>query len=366
MKKTTNMFNDEINDKFKGKIVVLDSYINQRTKINFHCNECGLNFCTTPQSILHTTYGCPNCANTALKKALLKSHRNSIYGKLIDEYPNISKQWDFNKNVDIDINDISSKSGQRVWWICSHCGESYQAKVCAIVNGSGKCICSTCYRKLLPQIKVDSYVQSKGSFAEHYPQLLREWCYELNIDIEPTKLTDSSNKKVWWTCQVCGHQWKAKIAKRTAGEGCPYCARHTKSSLQIKIEDYVRTRYDYQLLNEHNCVLICYNPNTGYRLLYDNEIIINNDTRLVVECHGEQHYRVCGWTYTQAKAEHCSPQEILTYQQWKDEYKKQYALDNGYYYLAIPYTAEKDDQYKQLIDDKIHEILTLSQQNECI
>ena len=53
------------------------------------------------------------------------------------------------------------------------------------------------------------------------------------------KLTDKSNKTVWWKCNICGYSWSTKIAKRTAGEGCPHCVRHTRSSLQIKIENYI-------------------------------------------------------------------------------------------------------------------------------
>ena len=32
-------------------------------------------------------------------------------------------------------------------------------------------------------------------------------------------------------------------------------------------------------------------------------------------------------------------------------------VEQDYEYLAIPYWTEKDQSYKQLIDDKIHEIL---------
>ena len=48
---------------------------------------------------------------------------------------------------------------------------------------------------------------------------------------------------------------------------------------------------------------------------------------------------------------------LLDYKKIQDNYKKQYALDNGYYYLEIPYWTEKDDSYKALIDNKINEIM---------
>ena len=363
MNKTNVDFCNEIKDKFNGNIIVLDDYIDKKTKINFHCNACNIDFFTSPQSILHTTYGCKQCGNKVVREKLMRKNIESS-GRLVDKHPDIAKQWAYDKNLDIDINNISPKSGQRVWWTCTQCGNFYQAKVCAIVNGTGNCVCHSCYLKSLPQVKVDSYVKSKGSFAEHYPDLMLQWCYDLNTDIDPTKITAKSNKRVWWHCNKCGHKWHTKVAKRTMGEGCPYCARHTKSALQIKIEDYINNKYSYRLLNEHHCTLTCYNPKTGYRLLYDNEVIINDDIHLIIECHGEQHYRICGWTYTQAKDEKCAPQKVLEYQQWKDNYKKQCALDNGYFYLEISYLDEDNDQYQSIIDSKIHEILSLTKQND--
>ena len=361
MTKTHEEFCIEIYNRFKGNIVVIGTYVEQHTEIEFYCKTCNINFFSTPQSILHSTYGCKQCGYRAAKKKLMRKNIE-INGKLFDKYPNIAKQWNYKMNVDIDINDISPKSGQQVWWTCAICGEPYQAKVCGIVNGTGRCICHSCYTKSLPQVKVDAYLKSNGSFAEHYPDLMLQWDYEKNQGIDPMKLTDKSNKTVWWKCNTCGYSWSTIIAIRTAGEGCPRCVRHARSSLQIKIENYIQSTYNYKLLNEHKCNLRCKNPQTGYWLLYDNELIIDANTWLIIECHGQQHYDVCGWTYTQAKEEKCSPEEILKYQQWKDTYKKDYALSQGYYYLEIPYWTERDESYKTLIDSKIHEILTLTTQ----
>ena len=79
--------------------------------------------------------------------------------------------------------------------------------------------------------------------------------------------------------------------------------------------------------------------------------------------HGEQHFRITPFTTMGANRAHITPEEQLADQQWRDEYKKQYALSHGYYYLEIPYYTEKDDSYKHLIDDKINSILTI--QNDC-
>jgi hypothetical protein len=357
MIKTDEQFAKEIYDRFDGNIVATGKYNGNKSKMDFHCNKHNLDFQSTPQSITHTKHGCQSCAREAMRKIQIKNRTNCQYGRFVDEHPELVNLWDYSRNTNIDINDLSSKSGQKVWWICTQCGEPYQSKVCHIVNSSCQCICANCNNKNFAQKKVKSYLEKKGSFADHYPHILEEWDYELNQGLDPFNFTDKSNQKVWWKCKVCGHKWKTNIAKRTEGKGCPYCARHTKSDLQIKIEDYIRNTYDFELLNEHSCTLNCSNPKTGYRLLYDNEVCISDDIKLIVECHGQQHYEICGWTYTQAKAEKCSPDDILHYQQWKDKYKKQFAISQGYHYLEIPYWTESDESYKTLIYDEIHKIL---------
>ena len=65
-----------------------------------------------------------------------------------------------------------------------------------------------------------------------YTTLIQEWDYELNKDLDPTKLTYGSNKKAWWICPKCGNEYQATIAHRTAKNkptGCPSCG-HKKGA----------------------------------------------------------------------------------------------------------------------------------------
>ena len=56
-------------------------------------------------------------------------------------------------------------------------------------------------------------------------QLMATWNYEKNIelDINPKKITLGSHTKVWWKC-LDGHEWQATIKDRNRGKGCPYCS----------------------------------------------------------------------------------------------------------------------------------------------
>ena len=61
--------------------------------------------------------------------------------------------------------------------------------------------------------------------------------------------------------------------------------------------------------------------------------------------------------YFHSKEDKTSIKEAFEYQKWKDDFKKNYALEQGYNFLEIPYWKVKDGSYKKLINNKIKEIL---------
>ena len=65
-----------------------------------------------------------------------------------------------------------------------------------------------------------------GKITEQFPEISAEWLTEKNhISIE--QITAGSQHKVWWECSTCSHHWKASVANRCHGTGCPKCSgRH--------------------------------------------------------------------------------------------------------------------------------------------
>lgn len=136
-----------------------------------------------------------------------------------------------------------------------------------------------------------------------------------------------------------------------------------KSSIQCATELHLLDNYDYPLLHEFRCTISAVNPLTNKKMPYDNELIIG-DSHLIIEVNGDQHYRITNFTVYKSKYDGITPEEELKMQQYRDKVKMDYVLSlENYYYLAIPYTAFKDDSYKTLIDNKISEILSLITQN---
>jgi predicted nucleic acid-binding Zn-ribbon protein len=62
-----------------------------------------------------------------------------------------------------------------------------------------------------------------------YPDLVAELHPDRNPTLEdPSAIAAKSNRKLWWRCQRCGHEWEATVGARAAGSGCPECDRRRK------------------------------------------------------------------------------------------------------------------------------------------
>lgn len=74
--------------------------------------------------------------------------------------------------------------------------------------------------------------EKENSLLVVHPELESEWDYEKNL-IDPSKISFSSGKKVWWKCSVCKNEWFASIAHRAAGRGCPSCSKKKQAKSKI-------------------------------------------------------------------------------------------------------------------------------------
>lgn len=55
-------------------------------------------------------------------------------------------------------------------------------------------------------------------------ELMKEYYFEKNKDVDLDNLKPFSSKKVWWKCSKCFYEWQAKIYNRsTLNRGCPNC-----------------------------------------------------------------------------------------------------------------------------------------------
>jgi len=82
-------------------------------------------------------------------------------------------------------------------------------------------IASEQFVKLLAQ---KNKVVFEKSISFLFPDLAKQWHPTKNGPLLPEHFTPGSHKKVWWKCQKGeDHEWKAIVASRSKGLGCPIC-----------------------------------------------------------------------------------------------------------------------------------------------
>ena len=164
--------------------------------------KCGHEWQATVADRTNGDTGCPYCAN---KKVL------PGFNDLQTKYPEISKEWNYEKNGNTKPTDVAYGSNKKVWWKCDK-GHEWQTRIVSRTSiGIG---CPICSNKIV--------VRGYNDLATTHPALAREWNYEKNGGIKPTDVTYGSTKKVWWKCEK-GHEWQAVIFTRSQGRGCPIC-----------------------------------------------------------------------------------------------------------------------------------------------
>lgn len=64
--------------------------------------------------------------------------------------------------------------------------------------------------------------------------LMDEWDYEKNIDLDPSRLAIGSNKKAAWICSLCGNKWETSIYHRAIkGSCCRKCSSRRRKDFNV-------------------------------------------------------------------------------------------------------------------------------------
>lgn len=145
----------------------------------------------------------------------------------------------------------------------------------------------------------------------------------------------NSSTKVIWNC-VQGHHWEATPQSVTNGTGCPHCSNGR----------YKGERLTRGVLEEHGIEFQVQKKFPDLkridRLSYDFFIPSMN---ILIECQGVQHYKPTTFFHGE------NAEEGFAYQQERDQLKREYAWQNGYYLLEISYKDYRKDRIKAILED---------------
>lgn len=128
------------------------------------------------------------------------------------ESPHLIKEWSDKNEVSFD--NVTVGSHLKIWWK-GGCGHEWEAVVKNRVKGAGCPYCSG-----------NKILKGFNDLTTLFPDVASEWS-EDNYPLKPEMFTAKCNKEVRWRCKN-GHEWKARIADRTDGHGCPVCSRHSR------------------------------------------------------------------------------------------------------------------------------------------
>lgn len=130
--------------------------------------------------------------------------------------PELIKEWHPEKNGILTPFNLLPSAQRKVWWKCKNNHEWKETPAHRTRGGN----CPYCLGRR---------VCKDNSFGQNSIELLKEWNFSKNKNINPNEVTTHSNKKVWWKCSLCNFEWIASIKNRDRYTGCPACSKITLS-----------------------------------------------------------------------------------------------------------------------------------------
>lgn len=210
-------------NKIPYKVLLSNKYVNAKTDLLFKCKKCKFVFKKTWDEIHHKKLGCDSCSRNVStyqnslgknRKDLLKewSSKNkvspysikdnsssvfiwkckrcksewktSINNRVIHKsgcpycnsgrasknynikkiFPHLMKEWDKTKNGNPEK--YSPKSGKKVWWKCSKCGNEWKAVISSRTSGGKGC--SACSSSRGEKKILEILLENKINFVKEY------------------------------------------------------------------------------------------------------------------------------------------------------------------------------------------------------
>lgn len=180
------------------------------------CPKCGHEWQSSINSMTRKgRLGCAECSRIQKGKTFTKQVVGKV-GSLENNNPELAKEWNYEKNIDLKPSEITKNYNKKVWWKCKTCGYEWQASP----NNRSKGVGCPCCSGRVPKI-------GTNDLETLFPTIAAEWDYEKNGELKPNQFLPKSGKKVWWKCKTCGQSWYTEIRIRTNGHNCPKCSKIT-------------------------------------------------------------------------------------------------------------------------------------------
>lgn len=247
-----------------------------------------------------------------LKEPMDLSISKKIKGfiSLQEDNPSFLNEFDYELNSPLTPDNLARQTHKKIWWTISVTERNTMFIISwkAAVNKRQ-------FGRNCPYLSNQRVHPLYNSLQVMCKDIASEWCYEKNSNLEPTKISPHTPKKVFWKCKECNYVYPASISNRTKKlnpTGCPEC---NKSKFQKFIENILREN-DIDITTE-----VPLYKRYSFDIGFDN----NNS---VVECDGGAHWKSSSFF----EKKNTLAERII----WDND-KNNYALENGILLLRIPY-----------------------------
>lgn len=264
-------------------------------------------------------YGCGVCD----RKILLTG-----FNDLATTNPELIPELISNKNGGVDATMILGGSSDAVFvWTCGRLHD-WEAKVGTRTRGKGCPFCA--FRKLLSGF---------NDLATTNPELKSQLYPAKNGGCDATLIIGGrSNAVRTWTCPVGHGDWKARVAARTQGTGCPVCqkSRIEKALVRLCSKSFDSALGGVKLMVPWRC-----------RRTAEVDVLVQNDSKeIVIEYDGTfRHSAIESWTRDTDK----------TRAMLDADFRVVRIRSNGLAHLDIvhPNLFQLDHPYRQGADDRL-------------
>jgi len=167
------------------------------------CSVCEHEWDASISNRARQSKGCPACSKHTPRKG------NSI----LEQYPELIKQWHPTKNQQLKPENFSYGSAQEIWWQCEDNPEHVWSEAIVFRTKKNSIECKLC--------KLEA-----NSLEVNFPEVAAEWHPTANGELKPSEISQSSGQKVWWQCSINPeHEWDAQVRNRTTNQSkCRDCA----------------------------------------------------------------------------------------------------------------------------------------------
>jgi predicted nucleic acid-binding Zn-ribbon protein len=201
-------------------IEMLDPYIRSDSKYNFRCLTCGHVWSTTFSSVYNVASGCYECALKArrtnkTKRVVKKRQPTSNHAKAEAKREKLKTRLNELLDRHILLKEDFKGATERHIFECTLCGYLWETSFSNVYNaGTG---CRQCGYKKREELKASL---NKAEITDRLVLLA------YRRDIEPLGDFQGIDKKHWFKCLKCKHEWQVPMERILYRNGsCPECKK---------------------------------------------------------------------------------------------------------------------------------------------